>query len=231
MKKLVSIVLCFAILLALSATAFAAEFTASKTLVKDSVTEVKVVDGNGNEVKTDLKVVASDVTGGDRQNFKSRNEAIIMVTSVADAMEANDKEGANAKDDKITKTGLTVAENKVLAEAFNVVKETKTTEKLFAEIGLEAEEGVVANDYVAAALFDVSMNDAAVEAVGEDGKVALTVEVPGVKAGDKVIVVKLAADGTAMTGEYLEAAVNADGTVTFTMIGSGPVLVLVNPVG
>lgn len=225
MKKLISVVLCFALLLTLSSTVFAADFTASKTLNTDSVTDVKVQDSEGNEISVDLKVVASDVTGSDRQSFKNRNEAIVMVTSVAQAMEAMKKDG---KDDEITATGLTVAENKALAQAYDLVKQTESTEKLLDKIGLKA-DNFTAKDYEAASLFDVSLNDAAVKAIGENGKIALTVEVPGVAAGDEVVVVKLTADGAAVTGEYLEAAVNADGTVTFTMIGSGPVLVLVKP--
>lgn len=227
MKKLISIVLCFALLLALSTTAFAAEFTGSKTLVTDSITEVKATDADGKEVTVDFKVIPSEVTNTNRTSFKTDKTPAIMVTSVAQALEANEAAG-NAADDKVTDSGLTVAENKTLAQVFDLVKESKTTEKLLTEVGLKA-DGFVADDYAAASLFDVSMNDAAVEAIGENGKVALTVEVPGVKAGDEVVIVKLAADGTAVTGEFLEAAVNADGTVTFTMVGTGPVLVLVKP--
>lgn len=238
MKKLISIVLCIVLVLSLSATAFAAEFTGSKTLEKDTVTEAKPVDENGKEIDVEIKVVAPDVTTGDRQAFKNKNDPMVMVTGVDMAMAALEKEGDKAKDDKITDTGLTVAENKVLAETFKVVRETKTTSELLEKAGIKAEDvanaipaGTKADDFAPAAMFNVSLNDAAVKAIGENGKVSMKVAVVGVKAGDKVLVMKLAADGTVIEGEFLEAIVNEDGTITFTMIGSGPVLVLVNPVG
>lgn len=236
MKKLVSIVLCFVLLMSLATTAFAAEFTGSKTLVKDSVTEVKPKDAEGNEVSAEIKVVVPDVTTGERQSFKNRNEAAVMITDIAQVMESIEKEGDKAKDDKITKTGLTVAENKALAQVFETVKTTETTEKLMERVGVKAEdlakvmpEGKTANDFAPAALFDVSMNEAAQKVIGENGSMEMKIAVPGIKAGDTILVMKLAADGSVIEGEFLEAVVNEDGTITFTMVGSGPVLILVNP--
>lgn len=236
MKKLISLVLCMVLVVSLSATAFAADFAPSKSLEKDTVTEVKPVDENGNAIDVVIKVVAPEVTTGDRQAFKNKKDPMVMVTGVDMAMAALEKEGDKAKDDKITDTGLTVAENKVLAETFKVVQETKTTSELLEKAGIKAEDvakvlpaGTKADDFVPAAMFHVGMNDAAVKAIGEKGKVSMKVAVAGVKAGDTVLVVKLAADGTIIEGEFLEATVNADGTVSFDMVGSGPVLVLVNP--
>lgn len=236
MKKLISLVLCFMLLLSLSTTAFAAEFAPSKSLEKDTVTEVKPKDETGKEIETEIKVVAPEISTGDRQAFKKKNNPIVMVTGVDQALAALEKEGEKAKDNKITDTGLTHAENKNIVQVFEKVKETETTEKLLEEVGIKAEdvakaipEGTKANDYAPAALFDVSMNEAAQKVIGENGSMEMKVAVPGVKAGDKILVMKLAADGTVIEGEFLEAVVNEDGTVTFNMIGSGSVLILVNP--
>lgn len=235
MKKLISLVLCFVLLLSLSATAFAAEFAPSKSLEADAPVVAVPKDEEGNEIETEIKVVAPENNTGDRQAFQKKKDPAVLVTPIDQVMESLEKEGENAKDDKITKTGLTVAENKAIAQVFEKVKETETTEKLLEEVGVKAEdvakaipEGTKANDYVPASLFDVTLNDAAAKVIGEKGKIALTVKVPGVKAGDKILVMKLAADGTVIEGEFLEAVVNEDGTVTFDMVGSGPVLILVN---
>lgn len=236
MKKLISLVLCFMLLLSLSVTAFAAEFTPSKSVEKDTVIEAVPKDETGKEIDTQIKVVAPEVDTGDRQAFKHKNEPIVLVTDVVQAMEAVEKEGEKTKDDKITDTGLTHAENKNIVQIFEKVKETESTEKLLEEVGIKAEDvlkaipaGTKANDYIPAAMFDVSLNEAAQKVIGEKGSIQVKVSVVGVKAGDKILVMKLAADGTVIEGEFLEAVVNEDGTITFTMIGSGPVLVLVNP--
>ena len=241
MKKIVAIVLCSALLFVLVATVSAAEFTASKTLVTDSITKAEVVDSTGKTVEAQIVSVASDVTDESRTNFKSSTKPTVMITSVAQAVKANETAGDAASGETVTDSGLTVAENAFLKRVYDVVKAEEKTDVLLESIGLSGAElaGVIPetdslSDYTASALFDISMNQVALDLLGEDGKMVMDVQVPGVKAGDSVLVIKLSAaaeteagDGD-LAGEVLEATVNADGSVSIAMVGFGPVLILVN---
>lgn len=235
MKRVLCIALSVVLVIALAAVAFAADdtFTGSKTLSTESISEVKPVDASGNTVDVTIEVVADTATENTpaaRKQFKQNTSPAIMITSIAQATAANEAAKGTA-DDATTDSGLTVAENKELVEAYEAVKECKTTEEVLEAVKVKAEslpEGVTIADYTPAAMFNIAVNDATVAAIGEDGAVELTTEIPGVAAGDEVVIIKLpAADEE--EGTVLESKVNDDGKVTFKMIGSGNIMVLVNP--
>lgn len=254
-KKIIALVLCALIVIALVrctasigdvAIRTSGKFTSSKTLHEDSIVVVVLENKDGEKVEAEIVVIGPDASAAERKGFANSDKPSIMITPVSTASMVLEK----SKDEKIAdknavaEDGLTYVENEQLVKIFDIVKASTKTVKTLKIFGIKEKtvqevipKNAKVDDYQPAALFDVRVNEAALELMGEGGKFTVTVEVIGVKEGDEVVVISIVENDEAkvkegapeLVGEILKAAVKEGGAVTFTASQNGPILVLVNP--
>ena len=104
---------------------------------------------------------------------------------------------------------------------YQTLQKAANTEELLATLGVDA---VVedANSYQAAGIYEINYNTAAVSVVGENGAISVTMEMPGVSAGDSVLVVCVVNGKSTV----VKATVNAEGKIQFTAPNNATVMIM-----
>ena len=104
---------------------------------------------------------------------------------------------------------------------YKTLQKAANTEELLATLGVDA---VVedANSYQAAGIYEINYNTAAVAVVGENGAISVSMEMPGVSAGDSVLVVCVVNGKSTV----VKATVNAEGKIQFTAPNNATVMIM-----
>lgn len=263
-KKIVSVLSAAVLAAALAVPAFAAPWQPSKTVQQVGGVSATVTSGDGQTAA--LEIISAPKTGTDGavENVKSATAPYIKVTPHAETSAANsaldealpslryaEKAGEN------TDSGLSYSDNDHVNLVYETVTKSTSTTEFLEKVGSDlltkvteavqalatdgAEEAV--DDYTPAALFDVTASAGAIEQMGENGKVDVELEVPGVKEDTKLVAVHflgsladIEAAREALNSDFAAAILNydaeilpavaGDGTVTVTMTSFSPVMIL-----
>lgn len=154
-------------------------------------------------------------------------------------LQYSDNEKVNLIFETVTRsTSTTQFLEKVGGNLLNLV-----TEAVTAISDAQTEQSVTIDDFAPAALFDVTASAGALEQMGENGSVDVELEVPGITAESNIIAIHFLGDMAdveaareSLTSDFENAILNydaeildavaGDGTVTVTMTGFSPVLIL-----
>lgn len=251
---------------AMTALTAAAEWQPSRVQQEvggGSAAALRADGGKAEILITTEPVYAQDGTVVD--TIASR-QPFIKVTPVSHTMTANRnfndwEENArllyNEKAGRTTETGLTYAVNANTNLVYTAVTRADSTttflEKMNGTLRAlfdqrveeqnEAEETFTAEDYVPLSLFDITASAGALEEMGENGRIRLELEIPGVSPEGRYIVIHFFGElenpeglQTALEQDFdrtvvdydaeLLEAVPGDGTLTIEMERFSPVLVM-----
>lgn len=263
-KKIVSAMAAAALAVALAVPTLAAPWQPSKTVKEIGAVRAEVTTGSGTTASLEIVATAKVDSEGKVENVKLSATPYIKVTPHSDTQKANaaldvtlpdlryaEKSGEN------TDSGLTYSDNDHVNLVFETVTKSTSTTQFLEKVGgsllekvTEAVQALAADgaeetvdEYVPAALFDVTASAGAIEQMGVDGKVDVELEVPGVKEDTKLVAVHflgnladIEAAREALNSDFDTAILNydaeilpavaGDGTVTVTMTSFSPVMIL-----
>lgn len=263
-KKIVSVLAAAALAFSLAVPALAAPWQPSKTVKEIGAVRASVTTGSGTTAGVEVTVTAKTGADGKVESVKISKDAYIKVTPHSETQKANatldvelpslryaDKAGEN------TESGLSYFDNDHVNLVFETVTKSTSTSQFLEKVGGglldkvaeavqeladdSAEETV--DDYQPAALFDVTASAGAIELMGENGKVDVELEVPGVKEDTKLVAIHflgeledIEAAREALKSNFNSAILNydaeilpatvGDGIVTVTMTSFSPVMIL-----
>lgn len=263
-KKIVSVLSAALLAAALAVPAFAAPWQPSKTVQQIGAVRAEVTTSSGTTASLEIVATAKVDNEGKVENVKLSTTPYIKVTPHSETQQANatldvtlpslryaEKAGEN------TESGLSYSDNDHVNLVYETVTKSTSTTQFLEKVGgsllekvTEAVQALAADgaeeavdDYAPSALFDVTASAGAIEQMGENGKVDVELEVPGVKEDTKLVAVHflgeladIEAAREALNSDFAAAILNydaevlpavaGDGTVTVTMTSFSPVMIL-----
>jgi len=218
-KKIISVVAAAAIVLTMNVSAFAALSSPVGNV------EVTVKDSEETIITTTEPVKDSS---GEVIDLGGTETAVVKITTVSQATNANAAAGEKAGEDTLTNNSRTVGQNENLiaenaktanaattAEALNSVESglAKQTETYLKRQGMDTN----LNNYAQAQTLEVTLNAAAEKVAEKDNGITLTMTVAGAKEGTKGFVQYYDLNGKA---HLIAVTFGANGRISFKLPNS-----------
>lgn len=224
-KKITTVVTAAALAAVLSVSAFAVGSPVGNVTVDDSVVEV---GSTTVTIETTTDAVKND--SGEIIDLGATTEAVVKVTTVSQADNANKAAGTDVGADTLTSNSRTVGQNdnliyenaktadaKTTAEGLNKVQTglAQQTQSYLSQNGMDTN----LNNYAQAQTLDITFNKAAEDLAGTKG-VTLTMEVAGAAEGSKGFVQYYDKNGKA---QLIAVTFGKNGKVSFKLPNSSVV--------
>lgn len=258
-KQLVSGALATVMAVALACPAFAV-WQPSKTVQEVTPVQATVTAPGGTAQDLEITLQPKMTADNTVESVLTAAEAYIKVTPVSETQAANAALDAEKpalafaqKAGEITDSGLLYSDNDKVNLIYEAVTRSASTTQFLEKVGgnllnlvSEAVSGVTdatVDDFIPAALFDVTASAGAIEQMGEGGSVDIELAVPGITQDSNIIAIHFLGDvenmeaaSESLSSDFENAVLNydaeildavaGDGTVTVTMSSFSPVLIL-----